>query len=146
MINDKSLARYFIIVLIFIASCQENSKEESFSIFLDKFKTNSVFQDKRIEARIGIYQIPESDTNVIPKLSFRIKKEDLGFIDLRNDSIYSNKVFVDKDQGFIIKIIKKKDSVIYKQQGIGDNLLNYNYIFKKRSYKWYLTDIYELTP
>jgi hypothetical protein len=65
---------------------------------------------------------------------------------LRNDSIYSNKVFVDKDQGFIVKIIEKKDSVIYKQQGIGDNLLNYNYIFKKRSYKWYLTDIYELTP
>jgi len=129
--------------LIFCFSCRE---EEEFSSFFDNFKTIPDFQKKRLWAKVNIYQIPENDSIVKVKLFNKINRKEIDFIDLNRDFLYSKKKYIEKDEGFKVKIKQTKDSVVYSQLGLGDNLLNYNYVFKKRDKKWYLTDIHELTP
>lgn len=138
-----------ILVLVFAFSCKKTKDQtESFEIFLDEFINDSNFQEKRISSYVNLYQIPENDSVVQMEIVRKIKSSKIGFINLKNDHLYAKKEYLDKDEGYEIKIkyTKDSDSIVYSQIGLGDNLLNYNYVFKRVDKKWFLTDILELTP
>ncbi len=118
-----------------ISVSDNSSQSEDFSVFLEKFSEDRIFQLKRVSFPLHAVVGNPDDEGLAPMQQV-IEKQDWEYIDLSYDSTYISR---DYDQ-YVQKVHFKSDSAIVEQRGI-DNGIYANYYFKKTNGKWYLVGL-----
>jgi len=106
-------------------------KIEDFNTFLDKFKTDSIFQYSRIS--FPLTQELSGDLDESENKIIQIDSKDWHYLDLKYDQSFSTREL----DAYTEKIVVANSSAQLLYQGV-DNGINVEYIFGLRDKIWYL--------
>jgi len=129
---------YIFLFGILMSSCNQlkpaaSSDCEDFDMFMLKFGSDSIFQEKHVEFPYMFYY---SDEDLPLDMKERlIDSEDHEYIDFSNDE---NSELLESNP-YKVTVIREKDSVFYLQRGI-NNYKNITYKFAYKEDCWYLVE------
>jgi hypothetical protein len=106
-------------------------KTEDFKTFLDKFKTDSIFQHSRISFPLTYESIGDLDEseNIVNK----IDSKDWRYLSLKYDESFATREI----DAYTEKFVLEKNLARLLYQGV-DNGINVEFIFELKNNKWYL--------